>query len=153
MKSNTNISDASPSRAHSSRNESTPSHKRLVRAAVFVGLVATSWLAINQRNSDEPQQFEVPKDELEALQNLTDQQILDMGINRYMVFRAGEGENLTEIATRIDEAISTPRSDPSLDVVMDEVREQAIAHDGSAGLDAGERVIVNSPPMGPIQIP
>lgn len=153
MNNNTNIPDASPSTTHSTSHESGLSRKRLVRAALFVGVAATSMLAIKNSDSDEPQQFEVPKAELEALQGLTDQQILDMGINRYMVFRAGDGENLTGIATRIDDAVSTPGSDPSLDSVMDEVREQAIAHDGTAGLDAGERIIVNSPPMGPIQIP
>lgn len=139
------------------KSESTPpdarSQRQLLIAGLLTGAAVLTLVGLNRRDSEEPQQFEVPKAELEALKSLTDQQILDMGINRYMVFRAGDGENLTEIATRIDGVISSPGSDPSVDQVIDEVRDQAKAHDGTPSFDTGERFVVYSPPMGPVIIP
>ena len=154
MNLNTNSTSLTANQQKSSKPESRKwPISRLANAALVVGATALAVAVLKQKEPDQPQQFEVPRAELQAMENLTDQQIMEMGIGRYLVFRAGDGENLRTLSARIDGAISSPGSDPSLDSVIDEVREQAIAHDGTAGFDEGERFIVNSPPKGPVIIP
>lgn len=129
-----------------------PHSRTLLTGALLIGATAIAWVNLKPHES-EPQQFEVSKAELDALENLTDEEILDMRIGKYLVFRAGQGENLSEISSRIDGAVSVEGSDPSLDDVIDEVRKQAIAHDGTPSFDEGERFITNRPPSRSVVIP